>query len=106
MSPTPTPRQPIADTSAASAATIRFETYDILQSDGTPVGTIMTNGLTSAAPSPPGPPLGAMNFAIVGGTGAFLGSRGQAGKIPGNSYCRKLCLRSTSAISAFFIQVP
>ena len=82
MSPTPVSRQPIADT---SAATIRFETYDILQSDGTPVGTIMTNGLTSAAPSPPGPPLGAMNFAIVGGTGAFLGSRGQAGKIPGLS---------------------
>jgi uncharacterized protein (TIGR03437 family) len=37
----------------------------------------MTNGLRGVAPSPPGLPAGNQNFAIVGGTGAFLGVRGQ-----------------------------
>jgi hypothetical protein len=80
LNPTPVPGQPLAD---IMANTIRFETYEILQSDGTPVGTVMTNGLNASAPSPPGPPAGALNFAIVGGTGAFLGARGQAGKVQG-----------------------
>ena len=76
VSPTPVPAQAIADT---TRNTIRFETYEILQSDGTPVGTIMTNGLNAGGPSPPGPPAGSHNFAIVGGTGAFFGARGQTG---------------------------
>jgi hypothetical protein len=77
MSPTPTPGlNAIADVSANS---LRGETYYILQTDGTPVGTIMTEGLNAGSPSPPGPPAGSLNFAIVGGTGAFLGARGQTG---------------------------
>jgi uncharacterized protein (TIGR03437 family) len=56
-----------------------YETYEILQPDGTPVGSIMANGLRVAAPSPPGPAAGTFNSAIVGGTGAFFGARGQAG---------------------------
>jgi hypothetical protein len=76
LSPTPNSSEPIAD---ASWATIRYETYEILQSDGTPVGTIMTSGLNNGAPSPPGPPVGTQNFAITGGTGAFFGARGQKG---------------------------
>ena len=35
---------------------MRYETYEILQSDGTPVGTIMTEGLNAGGPSPPGHP--------------------------------------------------
>jgi hypothetical protein len=80
VSPTPVAGQPLADT---TRNTIRYETYEILQTDGTPVGTIMTAGLNAGGPSPPGPPVGGQNFAIVGGTGAFLGARGQKGN--GNS---------------------
>src|SRR5215471_13371525 len=58
----------------------RDETFEILQSDGTPVGTIMTIGLNSGSPTPPGPPVGGRNLAIVGGTGAFFGVRGQGGQ--------------------------
>lgn len=76
VTPTPVAGQPLADTTDNS---MRYETYEILQNDGTPVGTIMTEGLNAGGPSPPGPPAGSMNFAIVGGTGAFLGARGQTG---------------------------
>ena len=71
LSPTPIAGQPLADTTRSS---IRYETIEILQSDGTPIGTLMTEGLNSGGPSPPGPPAGSFNFAIVGGTGAFLGA--------------------------------
>jgi hypothetical protein len=68
----------IADTTWASK---RDETFEILQSDGvTPVGTIMTIGLHSGSPRPPGPTSGSQNYAIVGGTGAFFGARGQKGQ--------------------------
>ena len=82
LSPTPTVGvDAIADISANS---LRDETYYILQSDGaTPIGTIMVNGLNGSVPQPPGPPVGGTNLAIVGGTGAFLGSRGQRGSDPG-----------------------
>jgi hypothetical protein len=77
MSTSPQPWHAIADTTRNS---IRYETYEILQSDGvTPVGTVMTNGMNAGGPSPPGPPVGSHNFAIVGGTGAYLGVRGQTG---------------------------
>ena len=82
LSPTPTAGiNAIADISANS---LRDETYYILQSDGvTPIGTIMVNGLNGSVPQPPGPPVGGTNLAIVGGTGAFLGARGQRGSDPG-----------------------
>jgi hypothetical protein len=79
LSPTPTAYvYAIGDISANS---LRDETYYILQSDGvTPIGTIMVSGLNgSVSPHPPGPPPGGQNFTIVGGTGAFLGARGQKG---------------------------
>jgi uncharacterized protein (TIGR03437 family) len=81
LSPTPVPGQPIADTTAGPMV---YETYEILQSDGTPVGNIMTNGLRIAAPSPPGPPAATFNSVIVGGTGAFFGARGQTGNANAN----------------------
>jgi hypothetical protein len=47
------------------------------------VGTVMTNGLNAGGPTPPGPAVGGQNYAIVGGTGAFLGARGQKGNASG-----------------------
>jgi len=78
--PAPQPGQAIADT------TRNFLTdwvWEIQQADGTPIGTITATGL-GFGPAPPGSPLGlsptaASSMAITGGTGAFLGIRGQAG---------------------------
>jgi hypothetical protein len=77
----PTPAAGLNEIADVSANSLRDETYYILQSDGvTPIGTIMVNGLNgSVSPKPPGPPPGGQNFAIVGGTGAYLGARGQKG---------------------------
>jgi hypothetical protein len=82
-----------------SANSLRDETYYILSSDGvTPIGAIMDNGLNgSVSPSPPGPPAGPQNFAIVGGTGAFLGARGQKGN--GNSRLSSTTLARTASIT-------
>lgn len=78
IKPVPAPGQGIADTRRAGVAVFTFE---ILKSDGTPIGTIITEGLVSFASgsAPPGAPLAATayNLAITGGTGAFLGARGQ-----------------------------
>lgn len=56
------------------------ECYEILQPDGTPIGTIVSVGLFGGTP-PPGTPaaLTTGNHAIVGGTGAFAGVRGEDG---------------------------
>jgi uncharacterized protein (TIGR03437 family) len=56
--------------------------WEILQSDGTPIGTIAASGLTRGTP-PPGAPLAQTGdkLHITGGTGAFFGVRGQAGVI-------------------------
>lgn len=57
---------------------LREQIFEIQQMDGTPVGTIVGLGF-SGGPLPPGAPLAAIrgNWAIMGGTGAFLGVRGQ-----------------------------
>lgn len=78
--PTPQPGQAIADTTRNFFVDWIWE---IQQADGTPVGTIMATGM-GFGPPPPGSPLGlspaaASSMAITGGTGAFLGMRGQAG---------------------------
>ena len=76
LRPAPVPGQAIADTVRTALAVFIFE---ILKSDGAPIGTIVTNGFAAGA-APPGAPLTATagsNFAITGGTGAFLGARGQ-----------------------------
>ena len=82
-SPTPTPGQAIADTAHNSFRDLFFE---ILNSDGTPIGSITATGLAGGNP-PPGAPatLQGSNWAIIGATGAFLGARGQAGSAAGNS---------------------
>jgi len=45
----------------------------------------MVTGLNNGSPTPPGPPAANGDFAIVGGTGAFLGARGQKGNGGGNT---------------------
>src|SRR5580700_8413159 len=78
--PTPQPGQAVADTTRNFFVDWVWE---IQQADGTPVGTIMATGM-GFGPPPPGSPAGlsptaASTMAITGGTGAFLGMRGQAG---------------------------
>ena len=72
--PVPAPGQAIAD---VRRGRIREFTFEILQSDGTPVGSIMGMGLAEGDPPPGQPSTEKANWAIVGGTGAFLGARGQ-----------------------------
>jgi uncharacterized protein (TIGR03437 family) len=71
----PAPGQAIADTVRNAALALGFE---IMKSDGTPIGTIMAFGFNGGA-SPPGAPanVNGGNFAVTGGTGAFFGARGQ-----------------------------
>jgi hypothetical protein len=77
----PTPGLAIADVTRAA---IREHVFEILQPDGTPVGSIMLMGLSGGNSPPPGQPSTEnANWAIVGGTGAFLGARGQAEAIVG-----------------------
>jgi hypothetical protein len=64
----------------------RFQAMDILleiqQADGTSVGTIVLTGVTGGIPPVGAPKSGVTgNFAVTGGTGAFLGARGQAATI-------------------------
>jgi uncharacterized protein (TIGR03437 family) len=78
--PTPQPGQAIADTTRQAFVDWVWE---IQKADGTPIGTIMASGM-GHGPAPPGSPLAlsptaASSMAITGGTGAFLGVRGQAG---------------------------
>jgi len=78
--PNPQPGQAIADTTRNFFVDWVWE---IQQADGTPIGTIMATGM-GFGPPPPGSPSGlsptaASTMAITGGTGAFLGMRGQAG---------------------------
>jgi hypothetical protein len=73
----PNPGNAIADVVRAGVAAYSF---DILKNDGAPIGTIVAYGPANGSP-PPGAPLSVVqgDFAIVGGTGAFLGARGQFG---------------------------
>jgi uncharacterized protein (TIGR03437 family) len=77
LSPNPAPGQAIADITRAN---VQQSSWEILTADGRPVGTIFANGM-GGGPAPPGAPLITTqgNQTIVGGTGAFLGVRGQQG---------------------------
>ena len=79
VTPNPQPGQGIGDVNRAGFLDWSFE---ILQPDGTPIGTIMATG-QNLGPAPPGAPrsVAAVNMTVVGGTGAYLGARGQAGII-------------------------
>ena len=77
LSPQPGPGGAIADLTRTA---MREHIFEILRADGTEVGTIVSVGF-SGGPAPPGtgtmPPNQRGNWAIVGGTGAYLGARGQ-----------------------------
>src|SRR5262245_40911377 len=77
LRPSPSPGQAIADVSRTA---IREVIFEILKSDGTPIGSIVGLGFSGGAP-PPGAPVVQRggSWAIVGGTGAFLGARGHFG---------------------------
>lgn len=78
--PTPSAGNAIADVQRAA---LREEVIEILNADGSSIGTIASLGLSGGS-APPGAPSSqsAANFAIVGGTGAFLGVRGVSGSGP------------------------
>lgn len=70
----PSPGQAIADVRRNA---IREFTYEILQPDGTAIGSVMGMGFNVGNPPPGQPSTEMANWAITGGTGAFLGARGQ-----------------------------
>jgi uncharacterized protein (TIGR03437 family) len=74
----PNAGEAIADVLRNNVVDIRFE---ISMGDGTAIGTIVASGLGGGV-APPGAPMEVRqgNVAIVGGTGAFLGARGQVGQ--------------------------
>ena len=72
--PSPNPGQAIADVTRTA---IREIILEILNPDGTPIGTIMSLGFSGGAAPPGLSSANRGNWAIVGGTGAFLGARGQ-----------------------------
>jgi hypothetical protein len=76
-SPNPSPGGAIADVTRTA---IREEVFEVLSASGDPVGSIMSLGLSGGAP-PPGAPAAqsGVNFAVIGGTGAFAGVRGTSG---------------------------
>ena len=81
LNPAPNLGQGIAETTRNDVTTDSFE---ILKSDGSPIGTIVAYGLGGGSRAP-GAPLSITqaNLAITGGTGAFLGVRGQLGQSMG-----------------------
>ena len=79
IGPTPAPGQAIGDIARGSVA---LQNVEILQNDGTPVGTIMISGFPSGV-APPGVPSElTWNLAVTGGTGAFLGAKGVFVTVP------------------------
>jgi hypothetical protein len=80
LTPAPTSGQTIADTTRTAMLDFMWE---ILDAESTPIGSIMASGMNFGTP-PPGAPQAVLrdNIAITGGTGAFLGVRGQVGSGP------------------------
>jgi uncharacterized protein (TIGR03437 family) len=74
LSPNPAPGSGIADTSNSLASDWIF---DIQRADGSPVGTIVASGWAFGARAAGFPLPGQGNLAVLGGTGAFFGVRGQ-----------------------------
>ncbi len=74
--------------------------FEILDTDGSQIGTIVALGMNAGSP-PPGAPLAATagNFVIGGGSGAFLGARGYFGNatIPGTMNFRPASMTEDAA---------
>ncbi len=83
LTPNPTGNPPTEAIADVTRTALREHIFEILQLDGTAIGTIISLGF-SGGPPPPGAPLTDHgNWAIVGGTGAFLGARGTVGGLGG-----------------------
>jgi hypothetical protein len=82
-SPNPAPGKAIGDVTRDA---IREEVFEILDASGNAVGSIMGLGLSFGSP-PPGAPAAqtGVNFAVIGGTGAFVGVRGISGSGGGSA---------------------
>jgi uncharacterized protein (TIGR03437 family) len=75
----PAPGQAISDTNRGALGDLYLE---ILQTDGTPVGSIMSAGFLAGS-APPGAPSGLLfNAPVTGGTGAFTGASGMLTSAP------------------------
>ena len=72
----PDPGQAVGDSLANN---VMDQTFQIMKPDGTVIGSIMTIGLGNGT-TPPGAPSTALlgDSMIIGGTGAFIGVRGQS----------------------------
>ena len=92
--PNPSPGQAIADVGRFSMGDLHLE---IMDSDGTRIGSIMSSGF-GGGPAPPGLPAGVANFAIIGGTGAFLGARGTLYYPPGTPGSRNASMQEDPAL--------
>jgi len=79
LRPFATGSQGISDVSRNNVFDFHIE---IQQANGTPIGSLVLGGLGGGHP-PLGAPTGAAagNFAVLGGTGAFLGARGQGATV-------------------------
>lgn len=77
LTPQPAPGEAIADVTRFA---IEHEVFELLDADGNPLGTINLEGLGDGPPPPGAPPqIETGNYVVTGGTGIFLGARGQAG---------------------------
>jgi hypothetical protein len=79
LRPEPTEFIGIADISRNNVSYVQVE---IQQADGTPVGSLVLGGPGGVSPALGAPNIGTVGiFAVFGGTGAFLGVRGQASTV-------------------------
>jgi hypothetical protein len=74
LSPTPSPGQGVADIVRTAVSDYLLE---IQQADGTLVGNIHTLGMSAGTTAVGAPAGSGGNLVVAGGTGAFLGARGQ-----------------------------
>ncbi len=76
LAPNPPPGSTAADTQRFSYV---HATWEILDENSRPIGSIMATGLSFGTQPPPGSlaTTNSWNLAVAGGTGAFLGVRGQ-----------------------------
>jgi hypothetical protein len=94
--PTQTPGQSIADVTRNGLAQYFFE---FLRPDGTSIGAIMVQSFNGGTPSQ-GSPIAngaAGSQAIIGGTGAFLGTRGQSTQGPATVAIRQASMSEDPA---------
>src|ERR1700749_647232 len=76
LTPNPTGSPNAEAIADVTRAALRQHVFEILQPDGTSIGTVMSVGFSGGPPPPGAPSTERANWAIVGGTGAFLGARG------------------------------